>query len=129
MTPYRLGGATWAGADCWGLTLLWFRHARGVELPGHRVFYRAGGARDSIGTNIETAGRHGLVPLPLPAGGPEAVPDGSIVLMKGGAGEIGHCGVLIAGRVLHTEKHTGALYQPVLTPMLRHRICAYADVG
>jgi cell wall-associated NlpC family hydrolase len=31
--PYRLGGATRAGADCGGLVLLVYRELRGIELP------------------------------------------------------------------------------------------------
>lgn len=31
--PYRRGGETRDGADCWGLVRLWFREQLGVELP------------------------------------------------------------------------------------------------
>lgn len=128
MVPYKLGGSTFSGADCWGMVMLWHRCAHSRALPGHRAFYTVSKSQDSIGPNVEVAKTFGMIYKEIPDGGLQEIPDDSIVLMKSEGEGIRHCGVMIGGSVLHTEKKTGPLFQPITMLALRHRIMAYGHV-
>lgn len=85
--PWRLGGASFAGMDCYGLVELWHREVFGRPLA-------------------DVAGRDFCVGFQLPPGWHECEAEGGATcFMTWRSGAPTHCGVLLAGgMVLHAQE-------------------------
>ena len=85
--PWVEGKASFAECDCWGLVVLYYRHAVGIELaPTHDLPMAEG-----MAAQLET-GQWQEVERPA---------DG-VVFMSYSDGHPAHCGVIIGNRVLHS---------------------------
>lgn len=86
--PYRRGGETRDGADCWGIVRLWYREELGIELP---ALAGADGAD-------EEADRQRDFWRPV---APQEVRRGDLLLFRQ-PGRAVHCAVALGdGRMLH----------------------------
>lgn len=111
--PYVAGGSSWAGADCWGIVELWYGYVLGIDLidradrpPGH----------DSVQQwAIDPAGWEAIAQ-------PE---DHCLVLMRVGRLSAGHVGIVYQGRVLHSAKAHGCVYQPLTDRLIRATTTGY----
>lgn len=106
MVPYVEGGENWAGADCWGVALIWYRERHGIELADRGDI--APGP-DGIEAGMAGAQARGWLPVT------EARDDDLIVMastVKRRRVEHGHCGVFHGGMVLHSERGSGCRREP-----------------
>ena len=111
--PYVPGGGSWAGADCWGVVELWYRHVLGIELndradrpPGH----------DSVQAWADEG--QGWRSIPAPE-------DHCLILMRSGRLTAGHVGIVYHNRVLHSAKSHGCVYQPLSDRLVRAMTTGY----
>lgn len=106
MTPYVERGESWAGADCWGVALLWYANRHGIELAD-RGDIAPGPA--GIEAGMAGAAERGWLTVSEPRA------DDLIVMastVKRQRIEHGHCGVYHDGMVLHSEKGSGCKREP-----------------
>lgn len=102
-TPYVPGGATAAGADCWGLLTLVWREQFGRPLPpyaGER--WRPQAAAQAVG---DDAAGYVVQFDPVPAGA-ERLGDGVLLRMRGHPLHVGL--VVEPGLMLHTHERADA---------------------
>lgn len=111
--PYAPGEGAWTGADCWGVVELWYRHVLGIDLkdradrpPGHN--------------SVQGWADEGLGWISISA--PE---DHCLVLMRAGRLSAGHVGVFYNGRVLHSAKSHGCVFQPLSDRIIRSSITGF----
>lgn len=111
--PYASGGSSWSGADCWGIVELWYRHVREVELSDRDD--RPPGPNSVQGWAEEALGWQ-------PISAPE---DHCLLLMRSGRLSAGHVGIVYKGRVLHSAKSHGCVYQPLSDRLIRASTTGY----
>lgn len=103
------GGASFRGASCWGLIVLYWRHERGIELPSY-----GGAARADMGDLFAAGGA-----LCQRAAQPQRFDIVQLLRWSARRGrwETGHCAVMIdETSMLHTTARTGPLVQSIAEP-------------
>jgi cell wall-associated NlpC family hydrolase len=100
--PWLDGGRTEAGADCWGLFWLVYRHVLGIELPSYSADYTTALDRLHIRRLVDDRPDYWIqVADPEPG-------DGALMHVAGRP----HIGVVVGGgRLLHIEKGAGAVIE------------------
>lgn len=111
--PYVPGGRSWAGADCWGVVELWYRHVLGIELTDRSS--RPPGPDSVQGWADEG---QGWQPITAPE-------DHCLLLMRSGRLKAGHVGIVYQGRVLHSAKSHGCVHQPLSDRLIRASTTGY----
>lgn len=111
--PYALGSGSWAGADCWGVVELWYRHVLGVDLED-----RADRPAEMDSVQIWATSAAGWERLTRPI-------DHALVLMRVGRLDVGHVGIFYDGRVLHSAAAHGCVYQPISDRIIRAKTTGY----
>ena len=111
--PYVPGGGGMAGADCWGIVELWFKHVLNIDLddraknaPGH------GGLQAGF-----DAAKNWLA-----IKDPE---DHCLVVMRAKGFEAGHIGISYNGSVLHSDESHGCVYEPATNRFIRSTITGF----
>lgn len=111
--PYACGGGAWDGSDCWGIVELWYRHVLGIELddrgaiaPGHA----------GIAAGVEAMADWQWCDAPQ---------DHCLVLMRQRRFQYGHVGIFWHGSVLHSDEHTGCVFEPLSRRHIHPRITGY----
>ena len=113
--PYAERGTEYAGADCWGVCVLYARDALGLDLP--RYFYPDGELLTRAGALIarETGARYWL-----PVREPYLPGTVHILRIKGAAT---HCGIHIAGHLfLHSLPGRNSCIESLFEPEWLHRL-------
>lgn len=116
--PYLPGGGDMAGADCWGVVELWYRHVIGIALAD-RADHPVGHA--GLNAGFDAACDWSRITAPE---------DHCLVVMRAGGLDAGHVGVFYGGSVLHATEQSGCVvYEPIsarslrgaITCLLRHK--------
>jgi cell wall-associated NlpC family hydrolase len=113
VVPYIAGRGDWAGADCWGLVELWYRHVVGIELADRGQREPGMGSVDDW-ANAATGWKRIQAPT-----------DHCLVLIRVGDLEAGHVGIHYAGKVLHTAERHGCVLQSLSDRLIRSRITGF----
>lgn len=108
--PYARDRGDWAGADCWGIVELWYRHVLGIALGERRDH-----PSSHEGLQAGFDGKQDWQPIDEPA-------DHALVVMRAGRLIAGHIGVYFGGSVLHTDSAHGCIYERFNAPMIRTRL-------
>lgn len=116
LTPYKPGGNSWAGMDCWGLIEFWYDRMLGVSLSdrcgiiGAESFdFFAGYQRTENWREVDHPLRHDIAILPG-----VCMHDGKRQLI-----ENGHCGVVTSYGVLHISAVGGCRLEEFTAPILK----------
>lgn len=123
--PYRDGGRSVDGADCWGLVRLAYLAEAGIVLPSFSEI----SSKDlrAVARAIDAV-RHGGVAhgwSKVPADEPLQALDVAVMTHPGHAAPV-HVGVYDgAGRILHTETETDAAYTRLDHPSLSGRVLGF----
>lgn len=113
--PYAAGQGAMAGADCWGIVELWYRHVRGIELVDRANFPPG---NDGLQAGFDAA----KVWHPIPA-----AKDHCLVILRFRHLNAGHVGVFHNGSVLHSSQGHGCVYQPIDHRLIRPRITQFLE--
>lgn len=105
--PYVEGGGSFAGADCWGIIELYYRHVLGVGLTD-RAGYKPGCA--SVQEWYDATEEWRKVPEPV---------QHCLVVLRSGSVPAAHVGVYACGRLLHSSRRYGCVAQPYPRRALR----------
>ncbi len=116
--PFINKGRSWAGWDCWGAVVLFYREVLGINLPSYTADYSdAGGSVESREVLRQLITRH------LPKWTSVArVEPGDVVLLNIGGRPI-HVGLALGdGRMLHAERKVGTLVERLSSPIWARRV-------
>lgn len=117
--PFVERGRDREGVDCWGLLRLVYAECFGIVLPSFSEAYA------TVEDGEALAGLIGGNLSPWREIQPPTVRLGDGVLMMLG-GLPRHIGIYAGrGLVLHIERSSGSILEPVASPKLRRRICGY----
>ncbi|MGV8830350.1 MAG: NlpC/P60 family protein [Devosia sp.] len=108
--PYAPGQGDLAGADCWGIVELWYRHVLGIEVTD-RAEFPAGNEGLQAGFDARSVWQ----PIDEPA-------DHCLVILRFRHLDAGHVGIFYQGSVLHSSEGHGCVYQPITHRLIRPRI-------
>lgn len=121
--PYRLGGRTPNGIDCWGLVLLVWREVFGIEGPGmDGVTWRPGEPRDAVRSVADTMAATAAGFAPVPAG-QEQAGDAILIRMRG---HPLHCAVVVEpGLMLHAVEGADSAVERYRSIMWEKRVLGF----
>lgn len=95
--PWVEGQASFSGADCWGVVVLYYRHVHGIELENDHHEARIGRIEAGIAEQLATGDW-------VEALSPD---EDGVVFMTYVSDSPRHCGVISNGRVLHSSGGRG----------------------
>lgn len=113
--PYAAGQGTLAGADCWGVVELWYRHVLGIEVTD-RSGFPAGNEGLQAGFDARSVWKS----IDAPA-------DHCLVILRFRHLQAGHVGIYWQGSVLHSSEGHGCVYQPISHRLIRPRITRFLE--
>ena len=116
--PYLVKGRSFAGCDCWGLVVLYYREELGIILPAYEMSFADEAEIAEIHAAIsgEKASTWSRVEAPV---------KNDVVLMRV-RGEPVHIGIYIGdGHILHTRNGASASIQRLNAPFWRQSLEGY----
>jgi cell wall-associated NlpC family hydrolase len=111
--PYAAGQGSWAGADCWGIVELWYRHVLSIDLTD-RGDLPAG--NPSVQQWAEAGAGWERITEPE---------DHCLALLRVGSLAAGHVGIVYGGSLLHSAAIHGCVYQPLSDRLIRAKTTGY----
>lgn len=91
-TPWVEGKASFSGADCWGVVVLYYRHVHGIEIENCHHEQHIGHIETGIAEQLDTGDW-------IETFAPD---EDGVVFMAYVGDSPRHCGVISDGRVLHS---------------------------
>lgn len=113
--PYAAGRGDWAGADCWGVVELWYRHVLGIEVAD-RASLPAGNEGLQAGFDAARVWQ--------PIGEPK---DHCLVILRFRHLVAGHVGIFWKGSILHSSAGHGCVFQPITDRLIKPRITSFLE--